>query len=101
MNHQKNSLLLRNVDALRQLDLAGMAKLGLTIVDRRKLDGFRGSEKVRRARSLIPPLILEALEEVMTEPERARREAAQAAEDAQARARMHVHHRRASLRSKD
>eukprot|EP01045_Picozoa_sp_COSAG04_P009428 COSAG04_NODE_544_length_12827_cov_262.923421_4_plen_450_part_00 len=65
---------LRNVDALRQLDLASMAELGLNIVDRRKLEELCGSQEVRRAQA--PVLEKVVFEEVMTEPERARQEAA-------------------------
>eukprot|EP01045_Picozoa_sp_COSAG04_P019018 COSAG04_NODE_1806_length_5533_cov_96.641884_6_plen_515_part_00 len=65
---------LRDLEALRQLDLASMAELGLNIVDRRKLDELRTSDEVRRAQAPVLEEVM--LEEVMTEPERARREAA-------------------------
>ena len=65
---------LRNLDALRQLDLGCMAQLGLHIVDRRKLDELCASDAVRRAQA--PVLERAVQEEVMTEPERVRREAA-------------------------
>jgi hypothetical protein len=57
---------LSEVSALRALDLQGMKDLGLSIVDRRKLDAFRQTERVRNVEDV-------EMEEVMTEPERQRR----------------------------
>jgi hypothetical protein len=64
---------LSEVSALRALDLQGMKDLGLSIVDRRKLDAFRQTERVRNVEDV-------EMEEVMTEPERQRRAVAADAE---------------------
>ena len=61
---------------LRHLDLAGMAELGLNLVDRRKLEAFCRSEPVQRAEAPgLQQVFVEELtmEEVLTEPERQQR----------------------------
>jgi hypothetical protein len=62
----RSSHQLRNLGALRRLDVAAMAELGLKIADRHMLQAFCQSSRVQEMRD-VP------LEEVLTEPERARR----------------------------
>jgi hypothetical protein len=59
-------------EALRQLQLADMANLGLNLVDRRKLETFCRSERVRRAQEPICEEVLVEgvrIEDVATEAE--------------------------------
>lgn len=67
---------LRELEVLRRLDLAGMAELGLNVVDRRKLEALCNSEAVQQATTpVLQHVVAEevTMEEVMTEPERQRR----------------------------
>lgn len=69
---------LRELEELRRLDLAGMAELGLNLVDRQKLEAFCTGQRVQQSTApVLQQVDVEELtmEEVMTEPERLRREA--------------------------
>eukprot|EP01045_Picozoa_sp_COSAG04_P029385 COSAG04_NODE_4814_length_1882_cov_1.231632_1_plen_501_part_10 len=69
---------LRNVNALRRLDLAAMARLGLKIVDRQILEGFLRTGHVRQiAQPATEKVLTEAEWEAKRKAERARREKAE------------------------
>ena len=74
---------LHDLVTLQHLDLAGMAELGLNLVDRRKVEAFCRSEHVEWADGpMLQQVFVEELtmEEVLTEPERQQREMAEEAQ---------------------